>query len=502
MVNTNILMDLENNLNNIKTISNKELFKKDDKVKSDFKEYLKKEVKDDSLKSLTNSTYVQESDTASFSNEEISKSQNKVEDILSDVSNKLEELIDSNYNNDFPGNGFDPDALSEILILLASLLNKDFSNKDLINIDLLNSDYNLSNSDNSDLNNVENVFLTLFNTKEDMKSEKSLLSIDLLDINNLEDYMDAKELLKDIKVSTDIILENINLNDFDATSIDEYKNKLSKDFISLLESLPKESIEKISSNIKDEDKLKILNTLLLQKVNNEDSNIEESTSNSKVAVDDDFVDNKVKSLDKDITKEKNLNDNNSLKQNSLDENNEEDKVLSKIIDSDSKSSFSKVLTYYDKFNKNNVEVIKEPVVVNKQTLDLDIIKNVKFMMKNAVQELKVKIYPKELGEMTIKILSEEGIMRAEIKATSKETYNLLNSNLHDIKKNLADQNIRIQEVNIGIYNEDTTFFSGKENSSDNFRNEQSSENSNKSIFIDDKEIKEDLLNESNVNLLA
>ena len=93
------------------------------------------------------------------------------------------------------------------------------------------------------------------------------------------------------------------------------------------------------------------------------------------------------------------------------------------------------------------------MTVNRQTLDLDIIKNVKFMMKNSVQELKVKIYPKELGEMTIKILSEEGIMRAEIKATSKETYNLLNSNLNEIKKSLVDQNIKIQQVNIGIYND-------------------------------------------------
>jgi flagellar hook-length control protein FliK len=309
-------------------------------------------------------------------------------------------------------------------------------------------------------------------------------------------------LLKDVKKLTDNILEDINLNLSDTNTIDDYKNELSNKIISLLESLPNESIKSIYSNIKDKDKLKILSTLLLQKVSNEDNSIEKSTSDSRIAVNDDFVDNNFTSLYKDITKEKNFNDNNSLKQNSLDENNDEDIILSKIIDSDNKGSFSKVLTYYDKFNKNSVETIKEPVTVNRQTLDLDIIKNVKFMMKNSVQELKVKVYPKELGEMTIKILSEEGIMRAEIKATSKETYNLLNSNLNDIKKNLVDQNIKIQEVNIGIYNEDTTFFSGKENSSDNFRNQKSNENSNNSIFIEDEEVKEDLLNESNVNLLA
>ena len=468
-------------------------------MKSDFKDYLSKEVKSDTSKNSINSMYVQENDKTSISNEGISKSQNETEDILLEVSNKLEELIDSEY---FLGNGSELNALSEILVLLFSLLNTYLSSEELIDI---NNDFSSSNNfsdlNNFDLDNIENLFLTLFNSKDDIKTENPLSNLELLRTNSSDD-IDIKGLLKDVKELTDNILEDINLNLSDTNTIDNYKSELSEKIIYLLESLPKESIEKISSNIKDEDKLKILIALLLQKVSNEDNSIEKSTSNLNIDVNDDFVDNNVTSLDKDITKEKNLNDNNSLKQNSLDENNDEDIILSKIIDSDNKGSFSKVLTYYDKFNKNNVETIKEPVTVNRQTIDLDIIKNVKFMMKNSVQELKVKVYPKELGEMTIKILSEEGIMRAEIKATSKETYNLLNSNLNDIKKSLVDQNIKIQEVNIGIYNEDTTFFSGKENSSDNYKNQKSNENRNNSILIEDEEVKEDLLNESNVNLLA
>nr|WP_207747173.1 flagellar hook-length control protein FliK [Clostridium tertium] len=490
-------------MNNIKISSKKEVFKKevsknDTEVKTDFKDYLSKEVKSDTSRDSINSTYVQKDDKAFISNEEISQSQNEIEDILSEVSNNLEELIDNEY---FLGNESDIDALSEILILLSSFLNKNLGNEDLSN-EVLNDSYNnFISLNDSDLNNIQNLFLTLFNSKDDTKTENNLSKLELLRTNSSDD-IDIKGLLKDVKKLTDNILEDINLNLSDTNTIDDYKNELSNKIISLLESLPNESIKSIYSNIKDKNKLKILSTLLLQKVSNEDNSIEKSTSDSRIAVNDDFVDNNFTSLYKDITKEKNFNDNNSLKQNSLDENNDEDIILSKIIDSDNKGSFSKVLTYYDKFNKNSVETIKEPVTVNRQTLDLDIIKNVKFMMKNSVQELKVKVYPKELGEMTIKILSEEGIMRAEIKATSKETYNLLNSNLNDIKKNLVDQNIKIQEVNIGIYNEDTTFFSGKENSSDNFRNQKSNENSNNSIFIEDEEVKEDLLNESNVNLLA
>ncbi len=497
MLNTKIMMDLDNKLNNINTSSKKEVFKKevsknDTEVKSDFKDYLSKEVKSDTSRDSINSTYVQKDDKVFISNEEISQSQNEIEDILSEVSNKLDELIDSEY---FLGNESDIDALSEILILLSSFLNKNLGNEDLSNEVLNNSYNNFSSLNDPDLNNIQNLFLTLFNSKDDTKTENPLSNLELLRTNSSDD-IDIKGLLKNVKELTDNILEDINLNLFDTNTIDDYKNELSNKIISLLESLPNESIKKIYSNIKDEDRLKILSTLLLQKVSNEDNSIEKSTSDSRIAVKDDLVDKNFTSLDKDVTKEKNFNDNNSLKQNSLDENNDEDIILSKIIDSDNKSSFSKVLTYYDKFNKNNIEIIKEPVTVNRQTLDLDIIKNVKFMMKNSVQELKVKIYPKELGEMTIKILSEEGIMRAEIKATSKETYNLLNSNLNEIKKSLVDQNIKIQQVNIGIYNETENPLSNLEL----LRTNSSDDIDIKGLLKNVKELTDNILEDINLNL--
>ena len=109
----------------------------------------------------------------------------------------------------------------------------------------------------------------------------------------------------------------------------------------------------------------------------------------------------------------------------------------------------------------NSQVISKPTPVNEATMARDIITNIKFMTTNNVQELTVKIYPEELGEVTIKLLSEDGIMRADIKATSKETYLLLNTNIDEIKKTLSNENIQIKEVNIALYNEDTTYFSGQ-----------------------------------------
>ena len=159
-------------------------------------------------------------------------------------------------------------------------------------------------------------------------------------------------------------------------------------------------------------------------------------------------------------------------------------------------------------SKNDVasSLISEvnPVAVSRETVATDVVSNVKYMVKNQVEQLTVKIYPKELGEITIKIISEDGIMKADIKSTSKETYTLLNSNMEEIKKHLSNESLIIKEVNISLY-EDTTYYSGQ-----GFSNEFNDERNKESYSVEDndsinihKEENEEISEEiSNVNLLA
>ena len=499
MINTEAFINLESKLQNSRVNLKNDVSKSENKIKEGFKEYFNQEVKNNSSKELTINK-VQSKDSNASQESLVSKSFNNDENTLTKLSNKLNEILEK---EDFPGNDLDIDSLSEILVLLSSLLNKNISDENLSNINIEDEKFIGINLDELGSEDVEKLFLTLFNGQEEVKSNNKLIDIRFLDINNKNNSEELRALLKEAKTLTDSILENIKSKNLDETPVDSYKKELANKILSLIDLLPKESIEKISSNIGDEDKTKIISSLLSVKNYENEDGVNSKLSEVKSDTNKTPIIAKVESqLNNESSYDENLNSNDTLKEYDIDENSDEDKILSKIIDGDNKGSFSKILSSYDKFNKSNIETIKEPVAVNKQTLDLDIIKNVKFMMKNAMQELKVKVYPKELGEMTIKILSEEGIMRAEIKAISKETYNLLNSNLQDIKKSLSEQNIRIQEVNIGIYNEDTTFFSGKENSSENFKNGQESTNSRNVIFTEEDEIKEDLLNESNVNLLA
>ncbi len=184
---------------------------------------------------------------------------------------------------------------------------------------------------------------------------------------------------------------------------------------------------------------------------------------------------------------------------------EEDKVLNKILGIETTEGFLHGINRLNSRNDIQTPSNISSGTVFKETMDEDIIKNLRFMVKNEIQELKVKIYPKELGEMTIKILSEEGIMRAEIKATSKETYNLLNSNINEIKKSLSNENIKIQEVNIGLYNDDTTYYSGQGSQEGfNNRNQRFIANDNGLYISDYEEEIEEVINtdNSNVDLLV
>lgn len=165
--------------------------------------------------------------------------------------------------------------------------------------------------------------------------------------------------------------------------------------------------------------------------------------------------------------------------------------------------FTEVLNSKNDVASSLISEVK-PVTVSRETVATDVVSNVKYMVKNQVEQLTVKIYPKELGEITIKIISEDGIMKADIKSTSKETYTLLNSNMEEIKKHLSNESLIIKEVNIGLY-EDTTYYSGQ-----GFSNEFNDERNKENYFVEDndsinihKEENEEISEEiSNVNLLA
>lgn len=411
---------------------------------------------------------------------------------------------------------------------LESNKNENSSNKSDVKI---NSD-NIDKATKDIKPKVENIKQYLEDNNEEEVIEEVVYILNLLNINVVKQDIlpiivelpeQDQNLLEQIKNQSNTVAYNLydSQSEMYENSVDEVLNIINENNISVISTEDAENISKLidtllplikESNGNSVEKMDILKAFRnkLQTINLEEKGVHTEEVNSlnplnfKVSK---AVDEILYTLD--ITNKLNEDEANGLsivnvKTIFLDELSEEDRVLNKVLGLETADNFSQVLNRLNSRNDIQTENNISSATVFKDTMDEDIVKNLRFMIRNQVQELKVKIYPKELGEMTIKILSEEGIMRAEIKATSKETYNLLNSNINEIKKSLSNENIKIQEVNIGLYNEDTTYYSGQGyREGSNNGNERYIDSDNGNIKDYEEEIEEVInTNTSNVDLFV
>lgn len=192
------------------------------------------------------------------------------------------------------------------------------------------------------------------------------------------------------------------------------------------------------------------------------------------------------------------------------ETSKEDKFLNSLLDDNKDSSLNKINLFASRtqvVQNQGVDTVRG-LTINKAAFADDLIKDVKFMSTNSIKELTVKVNPGDIGEITIKLIQEDGVMKANLKANSKEVTALLAQNLADIKKQLTDQNIKIADVNIELYQDDTTFFSeqgfGGQLSEEQRRNTNSnSSNSGNYAKITDEDLTDNVaLNDNSIEFFA
>jgi len=171
-------------------------------------------------------------------------------------------------------------------------------------------------------------------------------------------------------------------------------------------------------------------------------------------------------------------------------NSSEEKFLKNLLGGDKdEMKISKAVNFMNQFetvkttDTSKVQTVN--LVIDKNNFAADLIKNVKFMELNNIKDLTVKMNPKDLGEITIKLTMESGIMKASISALNKDTYNLLNQNFQDISDKLKTLDIKIQSLDINIY-EDSTFFNKDSNGKN--RNDEQSINPITNVILDEEDI--------------
>jgi flagellar hook-length control protein FliK len=64
--------------------------------------------------------------------------------------------------------------------------------------------------------------------------------------------------------------------------------------------------------------------------------------------------------------------------------------------------------------------------------------------------LKVKLKPLELGEITIKLTLEKGIISGTITAEKKEVYNMIQNQIDVIKGEIKNANINLNNLSVNI----------------------------------------------------
>ncbi|MGL4847504.1 MAG: flagellar hook-length control protein FliK [Clostridium sp.] len=174
----------------------------------------------------------------------------------------------------------------------------------------------------------------------------------------------------------------------------------------------------------------------------------------------------------------------------------EEKVLGKILEVDdekiSSTSFNKRLEALNKEEK-----INDGPILRKSNINTDLVRSIKFINRESLKELTVKVYPRDLGEIVISVLKEDEVMKATVKANLKETYNLISQNVSEIKKLLEENGLKVSDLDIAL-NEDTTFFNGRD--SEEKRKEEFKEGKN--IFFEEDEVEIEEKNNDIVNILA
>lgn len=158
-------------------------------------------------------------------------------------------------------------------------------------------------------------------------------------------------------------------------------------------------------------------------------------------------------------------------------------------------------------NNANLEVKTEnlePYVVRSEYIANDIVESINYLKVNNLEEIKVKMNPKDLGELHIKIIKENNVEKVFITLHNSESFKLVKDNVAEIKNHLNNLDINVNEVNVEMKSENRDDFSQNLNQQFNKGNNKQQRRAVKFEIENENEssIENDLLKtDSNINRL-
>lgn len=405
------------------------------------------------------------------------------ENDLNSIKN-LKDLKEYLSKNVLSENSKDILDINSLLDMLSVLMNNSFSKNDILNLkEKISSD----------------IETTLNNALQSISAGGKLTKENLSQVIN-----SIKETVKDtIKTDLQNIQGKISNPNLPDDLADKLLDKIKQQIVSDVSSKPKGTVnDDILSKIQKE---------LIVALNEGFNDLKSKQNNSNDII------NNLKAEVKNLNVKESVvfaadkkNSQNSPDDSQLDNKDSKtgDNFLKNLLSDNSNDKISKVTNFMSQFNNirldNNAISSIDNIVINKSNLSDDMIKAFRYMQSNNMKDLTVKINPKELGEVVINLtMEEDGVMKATVTASNKETYNLLNSNLTDITNKLQNSDIKIENLSLNIYNEDTTFFKDGSGSQGNNEEQKGRKSSGISGVSEENEELDSLSQiNSNVNTLA
>lgn len=332
--------------------------------------------------------------------------------------------------------------------------------------------------------------ISKLNINNDVDSKKIEELDSIIEEINPERLSELNTKLDEDKIAT--VLNDINLN---SSEIKLINNKLEDIINRTVESVRKEikDIHKSSLLIKDNSNTEI--KLIEDIKKGLENNLNKESNGSTV---ENLINNNFKQIqyveDNYLDKDKNI----LLK---ISEGNSDTILPTKEIESGDNDL--NILNNISNLEKNLMEDIADikPVDIRSGYIVDDIGQAIRYLKNNGIEDLTLKINPKELGELTIKLIKSKGENKVIITSSSNETFKLINENIKDIESHLLNLDIKLNQVSVEIKNYGHGDFSGDLNQQ---FNRNTSKEERKNTFTNGKDSEEEInkvSEETNINLL-
>ena len=314
------------------------------------------------------------------------------------------------------------------------------------------------------------------NNKEDVDESLILYNLiyTLYEKFNIAEKIDSLTDLENIKSSL-----NSKLNEVENT----------KNILDAIENLHTSSESNYSLELNNNDMKEIINNInyLINEGRNNSNKINESL-NSLI----DKIKNQIKDFDKSSQEDsmyENLDTVGILNQSKIDEyksskgTSNDIEYLENIVSDDDNSyinSFVGINEFNTVYRNSTSNDIPQPVTeIRQEFITEDIIKSVKYIKNSDLEELNVKLNPRNLGEISIKLSKNKEHSNLLITVDDNNILDLVNKNIEDIKKHLNDTDINIKDIVINVKSENENLFSDNLNKEFNQDRRFNQNNSNK-----------------------